>query len=390
MENKYYKKLVLVSPSFDSEITTLCFELNKLKHSRFVGTTIPEMFHELKHVFHLLESIASSRIEGNNTTVSEFFEIADEENIKEDENFRGIDNISKGLDFIVENNVIPMNKTFVSQLHSLVVRGLSKPPAGEGDKTPGMYRNYGVSIKRSNHTPPRTMSEIEEYMEELFKFLEKKDSVNYDLLKIAIATHRFLWIHPFGNGNGRVARLFSYALLNKYGYGARIFLHPASSFCVNRTNYYDSLSKADSGEKENVLEWCEFFLSNLKVEVNKVLHLTNIKYVKNKIILPALDNLYNNGIINALELSILKLASEKQRIQNSDIRSNLTKISTVYVSKVIRELREKKLLRTCKDFKQKYYLSFIQNKMTKFIIIQLKKENFIPKELDENPANQGK
>ena len=42
----------------------------------------------------------------------------------------------------------------------------------------------------------------------------------FDLIKVAIAHHRFVWIHPFGNGNGRVVRLLTYALLIKYGFGA--------------------------------------------------------------------------------------------------------------------------------------------------------------------------
>lgn len=46
-------------------------------------------------------------------------------------------------------------------------------------------------------------------MEELFDFINAEDSPKYDLLKTAIAHHRFVWIHPFGNGNGRTVKTFN-------------------------------------------------------------------------------------------------------------------------------------------------------------------------------------
>jgi Fic family protein len=39
------------------------------------------------------------------------------------------------------------------------------------------------------------------------------------LVAIAAAHHRLLWIHPFADGNGRVARLLSHALLRRAGVG---------------------------------------------------------------------------------------------------------------------------------------------------------------------------
>ena len=58
-------------------------------------------------------------------------------------------------------------------------------------------------------------------MQELIDFVNKEDTPKYDLLKIAIAHHRFVWIHPFENGNGRVVRLFTYALLLKFVFKSR-------------------------------------------------------------------------------------------------------------------------------------------------------------------------
>jgi hypothetical protein len=42
-----------------------------------------------------------------------------------------------------------------------------------------------------------------------------------DFIKVALSHHRFGWIHPFRNGNGRVVRLLTYLLLIKYGFNVK-------------------------------------------------------------------------------------------------------------------------------------------------------------------------
>ena len=61
---------------------------------------------------------------------------------------------------------------------------------------------------------------VDELMSELMDFIAEENGPKYDLLKAAIAHHRFVWIHPFGNGNGRTVRLLTYAMLLKAGFNA--------------------------------------------------------------------------------------------------------------------------------------------------------------------------
>ena len=173
----------------------------------------------------------------------------------------------------IDDNIkdYPIKRMFVSELHKKIVTDLLPPPQGEGDHRPGAYRNTNVKIAASSHKPP-DMIDVERYMEELFTFINESNSPKYDLLKVAIAHHRFVWIHPFRNGNGRTVRLFTYAMLVKLGFNVDVgrILNPTAVFCSNRDNYYHYLAEADKGTDEGVLSWCEYVLKGLKEEIEKI------------------------------------------------------------------------------------------------------------------------
>jgi Fic family protein len=218
---KHYD-LQLVVPDFRSPLTDLIIELDYLRRKQLGGSTYPVVFFQLKHIFHTLESIGSARIEGNNTTILEYIENKIAEAPASNQGIREIENMEKVMSFIDENvENATVSRAFVSELHKNVVEGLQPPPDGEGDHTPGLYRTKSVSINRSAHKPPEPI-QVEGYMDELFAFINRQDEPKYDLLKVAIAHHRFLWIHPFTNGNGRTVRLLTYAMLVKEGFNVDV------------------------------------------------------------------------------------------------------------------------------------------------------------------------
>ena len=147
-EFKHYD-LTLVEPTFDSPLTDLIIDLNHLRKKRLDGTTPSQVFFNLKSIFHMLESIGSARIEGNNTSLLEYIETKLEEKVDVPMGVKEIQNIESAMDFI-ENNVkkYPVNRAFVSEIHRMVAEALPPPPKGEGDKTPGQYRKTNLQIRR--------------------------------------------------------------------------------------------------------------------------------------------------------------------------------------------------------------------------------------------------
>src|SRR3546814_3747206 len=90
-------------------------------------------------------------------------------------------------------------------------------------------------------------------MTEFLSFIKGADPGKYDLIKVALAHHRFAWIHPFGNGNGRTVRLLTYTLLIKYGFNVRTggrVLNPTAVFCNDRDRYYAMLARSEEHTSE--------------------------------------------------------------------------------------------------------------------------------------------
>ena len=379
MSNEF--KLELVEPEFGSNLTRLILELDHLRKKRLGGSTHPQVFFQLKHIFHTLESIGSARIEGNNTTIAEYIETKlDEDELPKGQGIMEIRNIEKAMAFIEENvEEYNINRMFVSEMHKRIVDGLIPPPEGEGDHTPGYYRKTNVKIAKSEHVPP-DYSRVEEFMDELFDFIGKKDEPQFDLLKVAIAHHRFVWAHPFGNGNGRTVRLFTYAMLVKLGFNVNVgrILNPTAVFCSNRDDYYKYLSAADNGSKEGILSWCEYVLGGLRDEIEKIDNLLDYEYLKSEILIPTINYSVEREFITELESKILKRVIEKQKIQASDLKEIFKGKLSAEISRQIRKLIDKKMLIPIKEGKRTYVLRFDNNYLLRGIINSLGEKGFLP------------
>ena len=257
--------------SFDSDLTRAVIELERERANLNKGTTPREVFVQLKDLFQLLTSIMSARIEGNRTSILDAVSGAaslrnPSAPIERNDGVEEILNIQRAVDFIDQQvGSSPINHLFIRELHRIVVSGLSR----EGDRTPGAYRLGEVSIGGSSHQPPWP-ADVPDCMSSLIDFIAVDVEPQMQLLQAAIAHHRFLWIHPFGNGNGRTARLLTYAMLVKQGYTSTTdyrAVNPTAVFGSDRQGYYDNLETADSLSNEGMVAWCTYVLSGLNTDL---------------------------------------------------------------------------------------------------------------------------
>ena len=106
----------------------------------------------------------------------------------------------------------------------------------------GVLRSKDVAVGR--HVPPHPdgLERFLDRFEQAYR-LDRLSRVQ-QVIAVAASHHRLLWIHPFLDGNGRVARLFSHAFLKHIGLGSSLW--SVSRGLARRVNdYKNSLALAD-------------------------------------------------------------------------------------------------------------------------------------------------
>jgi len=129
------------------------------------------------------------------------------------------------------NSDTAIKQEVIQKLHEVVTKGLLEDA--------GKYRITNVRITGSSTTPP-DFSKIVKLMDEFIKNI--KETKFHPLKKAIFIHYEFVRIHPFIDGNGRVARLLTNLYLMKQGYPPIILKKTERQF------YYKSLNKANEGD----------------------------------------------------------------------------------------------------------------------------------------------
>ena len=107
------------------------------------------------------------------------------------------------------NSIIEIHNRFCSALPDDLL-WVENPSSGEKLKIiPGELRQRDVKVGRLVAISPGALPRFMTRFESAYSKLGNVDAI----LASATAHHRLLWMHPFLDGNGRVARLMSYAML---------------------------------------------------------------------------------------------------------------------------------------------------------------------------------
>jgi len=387
MPEFYHHDLELLNPSFDSPLVDVLTELEHLRRLQLRGTTPAPVFFQLKNIFHMLESLGSARIEGNHTTLDDYVESKLEGSRQTPtDQLREMENIENAMAY-VEEGVQPedgLTEHLIRELHAITVKELER----EGDATPGSYRQTNVKIAQSEHLPPEFI-QVPQYMQELVGFINEKHPPKYDLIKVAMAHHRFGWIHPFKNGNGRVVRLLTYALLIKYGFnvkaGGRV-LNPTAVFCNDRDKYYAMLAHADTGTKVGLESWCIYVLQGILDELRKVDQLTDFDYLSARILTPALYYAKQRELITASEEKVLLITAKKGVAKSADLTTAMSNMTSAQRTYQIKKLVERKMLQPVREGARQYTIGFSNSYLMRGIIRALSNEGFIPPTLNKTDS----
>jgi Fic family protein len=375
--------LQLLNPSFDSPLVDVLSELEYLRRLRLEGDTPPQVFFQLKSLFHTLESLGSARIEGNHTTLADYIDSKMVGKTESTDQLLEVANIEKAMDYVEEvmKSGGDLTEHTIRELHAIAVHDLKR----EGDPTPGAYRKGSVRISQSEHAPPDGVL-VPQYMQELVSFINHDDAPKYALMKVALAHHRFGWIHPFGNGNGRVVRLLTYALLMKYGFnvnaGGRV-LNPTAVFCNDRDRYYAMLGLADTGTTEGLEAWCVYVLEGIRSELEKVDKLTDYAYLMKYILFPAVSTARDREWITETEGRALATVIRMKVAKSGDIAQAIPELNASQRTYQIKKLVDQGMLLPTSPGARQYTIGFSNNYLIRGVIKALREQGFIPEPLDK-------
>lgn len=366
----------LINPSFNSELVSELFNLEKIRYTHLGGTTPPWLFFDLREIMYILESVASARIEGNRTTVvGAAMDSLMETEETSNEDFRELRNIRKAITFIEEtldeSDNQKISPSFIREIHRVATKDLKR----DGSKTPGEWRNGPVSITKSQHKPPEHAA-VPGLIQELCDYINDTSDNKMDIIRVALAHHRLTAIHPFDNGNGRTARLVTYAMLIQAKFinkTMRTILNPSAIFCIDRQKYYDMLANADTGSDEALERWCLYVARGIADEINRVNKLLDCDFAVPNIIDPALRSALDSQFISQEEHEILKIAMRNDLIQAQDVRHlfNPSPSGAVQTSRVLANMREKGLLMIHPNYQKKYVMRFANNYLLRDVLLAM-------------------
>jgi Fic family protein len=209
----------------------------------------PEAAERLHAVYLAKGVLATTAIEGNTLTEEEVREhLAGRLNLPPSRQYLGreIDNIVSACN-LISNEVIqgsygPITPNEIREYNNLVLKDL---PLNE-DVVPGELRQHSVVVGRYRAAPAEDcdylLSRFCEWMNNMAfpKGLERPCSI-----LSAVAAHLyFVWIHPFGDGNGRTARLIEFRYLLQAGFPTPAAHLLSNFYNLTRTEYYRQLDKA--------------------------------------------------------------------------------------------------------------------------------------------------
>ncbi len=131
-------------------------------------------------------------------------------------------------------------------------------------------QNY-VANSRTNeiiYTPPGPL-EVPHLMREFTDWVNDNAEKASPVLTAGIAQFQFVHIHPFVDGNGRVARLLSTLILYKTGYDFKRLFSISEYYDKDRPAYYRAIQSVRDNEMD-MTRWLEYFTDGLRSQMKAV------------------------------------------------------------------------------------------------------------------------
>ncbi len=226
----------------------------------------------------------------------------------------------------------------------------------------GKFRIRQVVIKNTktgqiSYTPPPA-AEVPYLVEDLVNWVNSDEGRQiHPIIKAGIIHYELARIHPFVDGNGRVARAVATLILFLDGYDIRKFFSFEEYFDENPMQYYLTLQAVsnqlvlDTHERDLTL-WLEYFVEGVAIELNRVKEKVQRISVDARI----KDKLGQQLMLNERQMMIMEYIHRHKSLSNKEFRKIFPDHSDDTVLRELKFLRQKGLVKKAGGTKKAAYV----------------------------------
>jgi Fic family protein len=225
----------------------------------------PEQLNTLRTHAQIESTESSNRIEGIVAAPGRVRDLVVHHTSPRDRSEQEIAGYRDALQLIHESHAdLRLTENHVLQLHQLLYR--YQPGSGGRWKSTDnqiVERDGTNAVVRIRFTPtsavatPQAMADLVGHFRGAID-----DGLAEPLVLLPLAVLDFLCIHPFTDGNGRVARLLSLLLLYHFGYHVGRYISLERIIETSRQTYYEALQRSSQGWHDDAHDahpWLEYF-----------------------------------------------------------------------------------------------------------------------------------
>ena len=243
--------------SFSSKITEMTTELIA-KSASLSGGHTPQTLDAVKELLYYVNCYYSNKIESQGTKPSDI-ERAMKKEFSENEKERNLQilalahlNVQQWIENRLKSgSMSPYDETFIHEVHKRFYEVDGMEPFRSIDHQgviypvmPGVYRDKEVEVGRHLAPTPLEVPGLMRTFESLYT-ATSQNTIPSKIIHALSSHHRFVWIHPFMDGNGRVSRLMLDAAMKHAGILGYGLWSLSRGLSRSNERYKESLSMAD-------------------------------------------------------------------------------------------------------------------------------------------------
>ena len=187
-----------------------------------------------------------------------------------DEQENRIMGLKSGLEFIADT----ANKITEENLYKLYMMTVGNFLTGDDRLKKGKFYRHDTVYVVSGRVEHSGLDykKVPQFMKSLIAFANAEDDIN-DLIKAAIIHFYIAFVHPYFDGNGRIARLVHLWFLIQKGYQSALFIPFSSQIEKSRKAYYDAYTSIEENKKFSgkidVTPFIMYFINNVYNKMNE-------------------------------------------------------------------------------------------------------------------------